>query len=65
VKRLNVPNGTQRVLMEGTIGSLRHAGFVEDTVLELEGTEGVLRVDLSMEDLAKRAPQKEEEPIER
>jgi len=64
VKRLNVPNGTQRVLMEGTIGSLKHAGFVEDAVLELEGSEGVLRVDLSMDDLAKRTPQKEEGPIE-
>jgi hypothetical protein len=40
-------------MMEGTIGALKHAEFVEDAVLELVGTNGVLRVDLSREDLAK------------
>ncbi len=39
--------------MEGTIGSLKRAEFVEDSVLELVGTNGVLRVDLSGKDLAK------------
>lgn len=53
LKKVNVPDGAQRILMEGTIGTLKHAEFVEDTVLELVGTEGVLRVDLSREDLAK------------
>jgi hypothetical protein len=42
--------------MEGTIGALKYAEFVEDTVLELVGTGGVLRVDLSREDLAKPSP---------
>ena len=37
--------------MEGTLGSLEKAMFVEDSVLELVGTAGTLRVDLSMEDL--------------
>lgn len=54
LKKVSVPNGTQRILLEGTIGSLEHAKFVEDTILELVGTEGVLRVDLSKEDLAFR-----------
>lgn len=53
VSRLNVPNGSQRILMEGTIGVLKRAEFVEDSVLELVGTNGILRVDLSREDLAK------------
>ena len=54
LKRLNVPNGTQRILMEGTIGALKRVEFVEDSVLEMVGSRGVLRVDLSREDLAKR-----------
>jgi len=54
VKNLIVQNGAQHIVMEGTIGALKHAQFVEDTVLELTGTRGVLRVDLSREDLAKR-----------
>jgi hypothetical protein len=59
VKNLSVQNGIQRTVIEGTIGALKHAEFVEDTVLELTGTRGVLRVDLSMEDLAKRPHQRE------
>jgi len=53
VKNLSVQNGVRRTVIEGTIGALRHARFVEDTVLELVGTRGVLRVDLAREDLAK------------
>ena len=52
VKNLIVQNGVQRTVIEGTIGVLKHAGFVEGTVLELTGTRGVLRVDLAREDLA-------------
>jgi len=58
VKNLIVQNGVQRTVIEGTIGVLKHAGFVEDTVLELVGTRGVLRVDLAREDLAKSLPGK-------
>ena len=53
MKNLIVQNRAQHVLMEGTIGILKHAEFVEDTVLELVGTRGVLRLDLTREDLAK------------
>jgi len=52
LKKVNVPDGTQRLLMEGTIGTLKRAKFVEGAILELIGTEGTLRVDLSLEDLA-------------
>ena len=58
VRKLSVPNGSQRIMMEGTIGALRHAGFVEDSVLELVGTAGILRVDLSREDLAREKPRR-------
>jgi len=53
LKRVSVPNGAQRILMEGTIGPLKKAWFIEDSILELVGTSGVLRVDLSRNDLAK------------
>jgi len=53
VKSLIVQNGAKHVVVEGTIGTLKHAEFVEDTILELTGTKGVLRVDLAREDLAK------------
>ena len=61
LKKLSVPNGAERFLMEGTIGSLKRADFVEDAVLELVGSEGVLRVDLSREDLTVRRGAKEVE----
>jgi hypothetical protein len=53
LKNLIVTNEAQRTVMEGTIGILKHAVFLEDTILELAGTRGVLRVDLSREELAK------------
>jgi len=59
VKNLILQNGVQRIVIEGTIGALKHAGFVEDTVLELVGTRGVLRVDLARNDLAKSSHGKE------
>jgi hypothetical protein len=51
--KVSVPNGRRRILLEGTIGTLREAGFVEDSILQLAGSEGVLRVDLSREDLTR------------
>ena len=54
LKKVTVPNGNQRILIEGTIGKLKRAEFVEDLVLELVGSGGVIRVDLSREDLARR-----------
>ncbi len=39
------------VLLEGTLGKLEKAGFLEGSVLELVGTDGVLRVDLRREEL--------------
>jgi len=53
LKKVSIPNGPQRLLLEGTIGSLKHAKFVENAVLELVGTGGTLRVDLSREDISR------------
>lgn len=56
LKKVNVPNGTRRILLEGTIGSLKKARFLEGAILELVGTEGVLRVDLSRKDMMPGRP---------
>jgi hypothetical protein len=48
-----VRDGSKRVAIDGSIGTLRHLRFVEESVLELEGSEGTLRVNLSKRDLAK------------
>jgi hypothetical protein len=41
----------EKILIEGSIGSLIRAQFVEDLVLEVIGSNGVLRMDLAMKDL--------------
>ncbi|HYB07695.1 MAG TPA: hypothetical protein VEB87_06060 [Nitrososphaerales archaeon] len=52
------------VTIEGTIGAFKHVQFVEDTILELVGTEGTLRVDLSREDLSKDSQKSKEDDVE-
>jgi hypothetical protein len=45
---VNLSDGTQeRVLFEGTIGQLQNAEFAEGVVLQVDGKKGVLRLDLS------------------
>ncbi len=52
VKSLSlVSEGQEGVLIEGFLGDLRRVGFSEGIMLEIEGTNGVLRVDLSEEEL--------------
>jgi len=54
LRNVNLPSESQHLMMEGTIGALERAEFIEDSVLELVGTRGVLRVDLSPQDLPKQ-----------
>jgi hypothetical protein len=50
LKTISLVNGNhESVLVEGTIGQLQHAEFVECIVLEVTGTKGILRIDLSRE----------------
>ncbi len=44
----------ESALIEGTIGELEHAEFVESTVLEILGRKGVLRIDVSESDVKGR-----------
>jgi hypothetical protein len=48
-----------KVLIEGSIGSLKRAQFIEDLVLEVIGTTGELRIDLAMRDLEHAIESKE------
>jgi hypothetical protein len=48
-------NLQENALIEGTIGKLEHAGFVDDMILEVLGTKGVLRIDVSENEIKKKA----------
>ena len=46
LKNVTLTNGTnESVLVEGTIGTLLHATFEEDLILEVTGTKGTLRLE--------------------
>jgi hypothetical protein len=50
VKNVSLDGG-EKVLIEGSIGSLKGARFLEDLILEVIGSNGELRIDLAMRDL--------------
>ena len=52
-------DGDEKVLIEGSIGSLIRAQFLDDLVLEVIGSNGELRLDLAVNDLHLR-PKKDE-----
>ena len=45
--------GPENVLLEGTIGNLKQAEFAEDAILVVTGDKGVLRINLSQDDISK------------
>jgi len=45
--------GQEKVFIEGSLGTLERARFVDDIVLEVIGSSGELRVDLGTKDLQK------------
>ena len=52
VRHISVSNESRdRVLFEGFLGSLQDLSMVEGKVLEIKGTNGVLRVDITEGDL--------------
>jgi len=46
-------SGLENVLVEGTLGKLQRAEFADGVVLEVFGDKGVLRVNLTMDDIKK------------
>jgi hypothetical protein len=58
IKTVSLGNGWRDgVLIEGALGTLQSVGFLEGMILELIGTNGVLRVDLTREELLTNPPQ--------
>jgi len=52
VRNISVSNEShERVLFEGFLGELEDLSMVDGAVLEVRGTNGVLRIDLTVEDL--------------
>ena len=57
VKRLAIPGDSDdKVLIEGFLGELKEIGITEGIMLEIQGTNGILRIDLSEEELRKLLP---------
>lgn len=50
VKNISMDRDSKNVI-EGTLGSLESAHFIDDIVLEVVGSKGVLRVDLAASDI--------------
>ncbi len=52
LKNISLCNGLhENVVFEGTLGELEHAGFAEFSILEIVGKKGILRVDLSRNEI--------------
>ena len=61
VRHISVSNESRdRVLFEGSLGELQELSMVEGAVLEVKGTSGVLRIDLSEDELRKMLSRKRE-----
>jgi len=52
VKNVSISNEAHdRVLFEGVFGELQEIYMVDDKVLEIKGTEGTLRIDITRQEL--------------
>jgi hypothetical protein len=61
LKNVTVRDSSQEnVLVEGTLGKLQHAEFADGVVLEVFGDKGVLRVNLTIDDIKKREKKEKE-----
>lgn len=58
LKNVTLTNGSSDgVLVEGTIGELVQATFVEGIILEVVGKRGILRIDLGEDEIKKTTDQ--------
>jgi arginine utilization protein RocB len=51
---LNNSGSQENVLIEGTIGQLQHATFVDGVVLEVVCDKGVLRINLTQDEIRQK-----------
>lgn len=61
IKNVTIDDAShEKVLIEGTIGNLLHAQFVDGAVLEVFGNKGILRISLTPDEIkAKQKPDQE------
>jgi len=58
LKNVTMTNdGHDDVLVEGTIGELQKAEFADDIVLVVTGDKGILRINLTQEEIKKKHSQ--------
>ena len=61
LKNVTLTNGgNENVLVEGSIGELLRAEFSEGIILEVVGDKGVLRINLSLDDIKQKEKQEKE-----
>ena len=61
LKNVTLTNeGQQNVLIEGSIGELQRAEFSEGIILEVVGDKGVLRINLSLDEINQKEKQEKE-----
>ena len=52
IKRVSLPDGSgDRLMVEGYLGELIDIELVEDILLEIKGTRGIIRIELSQKEL--------------
>lgn len=60
VKNISISDESyNRVLFEGYLGKFAELGMIEGAILEIKGTNGVIRIDLTERELQKILNQKE------
>jgi hypothetical protein len=62
LEKINIQEGTGGVLLEGNLGLFKKIILLEDSLIELQCTKGVLRFDITRFELLK-ALSEEEKPL--
>ncbi len=62
LEKINIQEGTDGVLLEGNLGLFKKIILLEDSLIELQCTKGVLRFDITRFELLK-ALSEEEKPL--
>ena len=59
IKRISIPDGSgDRLMVEGSLGELTSMELIEDILLEIKGRGGIMRIELSREELGEALKRK-------
>lgn len=53
IRNLYYKDMSKEVLLEGSLGMLTSVNFIEDLMLEIRGENGVIRIDMSKDNVVK------------